>query len=136
MGWQVLLLVMGVVLAFQTRSIHMVVLNTLALNIVWVFGWFSLGFTKLYYTLAFFGRFCVLLPKPKQFNESRHLGVMVYSYFVFVLLLDPKRANDQSHTTVLRLKQNQWQKQTESEEAKDLIQPQEKQKNPQSNSQF
>ena len=41
-------------------------------------------------------------------------------------VLDPKRANDQSHTNVLRLKQNHWEKQTESEEAKDLIQPHKK----------
>ena len=52
------------------------------------------------------------------------------------MMLDPKRANDQSHTTALRLKQNQWQKQTESEELKDLTQPQEKEKKHRSNSQF
>ena len=39
-------------------------------------------------------------------------------------VLDPKRANEQSHTHVLRLKQHQEQKQTESENVKDLIQPQ------------
>ena len=37
-------------------------------------------------------------------------------------VLDPKRANEQSHTHVLRLKQQQ--KQTESENVQDLIQPQ------------
>ena len=31
-------------------------------------------------------------------------------------VLDPKRVNEQSHTTALRLKQSQWQKWTESEE--------------------
>ena len=35
-------------------------------------------------------------------------------------VLDPKRANHQSHTIDLRLKQNRWQKLTESEETKDL----------------
>ena len=45
-------------------------------------------------------------------------------------VLDPKRANEQSHTHVLRLKQQQ--KQTESENVQDLIQPQrnERSRNP------
>ena len=43
----------------------------------------------------------------------------------FQHLLEPKRANEQSHTHVPRLKQPQEQKQTESVIVKDLIQQQE-----------
>ena len=43
-------------------------------------------------------------------------------------VLDPKRANNQSHTTALRLQQNRGKELTESEETKDLTQPQEKDK--------
>ena len=50
-------------------------------------------------------------------------------------VLDPKRANEQSHTHVPQLKQNHEQKQTESDNVKDLIQPQENE-NPQNPSQF
>ena len=41
-------------------------------------------------------------------------------------VLEPKRANEQSHTHVPRLKQPQEQKQTESVIVKDLIQQQER----------
>ena len=51
-------------------------------------------------------------------------------------VLDPKHVNDQSHTTTLQLKQNQGQKLTESEETKDLTQPQEKDKKHHRNSHF
>ena len=51
-------------------------------------------------------------------------------------MLDRKRANDQLHTTALRLKQNRGQKLTESEEMKDLTQPQEKDKKHHRNSHF
>ena len=50
-------------------------------------------------------------------------------------VLDHKRANEQSHAHVPRLTQNHEQKQTESDNMKDRIQPQEK-KNPRHPSQF
>ena len=51
-------------------------------------------------------------------------------------VLDHKRTNDQLHTTALQLKQNRGQKLTESEEMKDLTQPQEKDKKHHRNSHF
>ena len=50
-------------------------------------------------------------------------------------VLDPKRANGQSHAHVPRLTQNHEQKQSESDHKKDRIQPQEKE-NPRHPSQF
>ena len=50
-------------------------------------------------------------------------------------VLDPKRVNEQSHAHVPRLTQNHEQKQTESDNMKDRIQPQENE-NPRHPSQF
>ena len=50
-------------------------------------------------------------------------------------VLDPKRANGQSHAHVLRLTQNHARQQTESAHKTDRIQPEEKE-NPQHPSQF
>ena len=51
-------------------------------------------------------------------------------------VLDLQRANDQSHTVAVRLKDNRGQNLAESEETKDLTQPQKKEKQHHRNSHF
>ena len=68
----------------------------------------------------------------REFWDLMHLQLCWHSC---AQLLDPKRANGQSHAHVLRLTQNHARQQTESAHKTDWIQPEEKE-NPQHPSQF